>query len=151
METTLNNKLYLRKIILSILNKLPWRRYFMRYDNFNASVYCPEEAMLLSLGSLIEDNAFTAFPPVIGQAFEDVDKYYASLGDPIGIATYIPYHSFGEDYLHDYLGMCGTPLEPDPQYPTSAESIFLTENAAQDTNLISKIKNSLQAGANVTA
>jgi hypothetical protein len=108
-----------------------------------------KEAMLFSLGSLINDKAFTAFPPVIGQAFEDVDKYLSSLGNPIGAATYVPYHSFGEDFLHNYVGMCGIPLEPYPEYPKDAKTIFLTENAAHDPEIVSKMKESFNAGADI--
>lgn len=108
-----------------------------------------KEAMLFSLGSLIDDKAYTTFPPVIGQVFTDVDSYINDLGNPIGAATYIPYHSFGEDFLHNYLGMCGVPLEPYPEYPMEAKTLFLTENAAIDKDLISKIKKSLSGGADV--
>lgn len=108
-----------------------------------------KEAMLFSLGSLINDKAFTNFPPVIGQTFEDVDHYLEALGTPIGVATYLPYHGFGEDYLHNYMGMCGVPLDPYPDYPSEAKTIFLTENAAHDPELILKMKKSLQTGADV--
>ncbi|HWT75199.1 MAG TPA: hypothetical protein VN258_10835 [Mobilitalea sp.] len=108
-----------------------------------------KEAMLFSLGSLINDKAFTAFPPVIGQAFEDVDRYFAELGNPIGVPCYVPYHSYGEDYLHNYVGMCAVPMEPYPDYPTGASTLFLTESAAQDPELVSKMKNSLKAGADI--
>lgn len=108
-----------------------------------------KEAMLFSLGSLIDDKAFTTFPPVIGQVFTDVDHYFAALGKPIGVSCYVPYHGFGEDNLHSYVGMCGVPLEPYPEYPTEAKTIFLTENAAIDSELISKMKESLKAGADI--
>lgn len=108
-----------------------------------------KEAMLFSLGSLIQDKAYTTFSPVIGQVFTDVDRYLPFLGDPIGVPCYIPYHSYGEDYLHNYVGMCGIPLEPYPEYPQDAKTLFLTENAAQDPDLISKIDKSLKNGADV--
>lgn len=108
-----------------------------------------KEAMLFSLGSLIDDKAFTTFPPVIGQAFEDVDRYLTTLGNPLGVSCYVPYHSFGEDYLHNYLGMCGVPIEPYPYYPSEAKTIFLTENAAQDPELVLKMKESLKVGADI--
>ena len=107
------------------------------------------EAMLFCLGSLINDKSYTVFPPAVGQAFEDIDNYFSSLGNPIGVSCYIPYHSYGEDYLHNYIGMCGIPLEPYPEYPVDSKVIFLTENAGQDTNIITKIKESLSSGADV--
>ncbi len=45
--------------------------------------------------------------------------------------------------------MCGVPLEPYPEYPFEAKTIFLTENAAKDKELICKIKKSLSNGADV--
>lgn len=108
-----------------------------------------KEAMLFCLGALTEDAPFTVFPPAVGQAFADVDKYISLLGAPVGAACYIPYHSYGEDYLHNYLGMCGIPLEPYPEYPDRAKLLFLSENAGHDINIITKIKESLKAGADV--
>lgn len=108
-----------------------------------------KEAMLFSLGSLMNDKAFTTFPPVIGQAFADADRYLKELGNPVGVATYLPYHGYGEDFLHNYVGMCGVPLEPYPEYPLEAKAIFLTENAAKDRELVTKIKKSLSNGADV--
>jgi hypothetical protein len=108
-----------------------------------------KEAMMFSLGSLIDDASFTLFPPVIGQVFEDVDKYFNQLGTPTGVACYLPYHSHGEDFLHNYIGMLGIPLDPYPQYPEDAKNIFLTENATYDKNIIAKIHMSLVNGADV--
>lgn len=108
-----------------------------------------KEAMLFSLGSLIYDKTFSNFPPIIGQVFEDLDQYISELGNPIGVPTYLPYHSYGEDYLHNYIGMCGIPLEPFPHYPESADTIFLAENAACDENIVNKMKQSLKNGADL--
>ncbi len=108
-----------------------------------------KEVMLFCLGLFTHTYEFTTFPPAIGQAFEDVDQYFNLLGNPLGVPCYIPYHSFGEDYLHNYMGMCGIPLEPYPEYPREAKTIFLTENAACDPHILSKIKESLKSGADV--
>lgn len=108
-----------------------------------------KEAMLFSLGSLMNDPSFTLFPPVIGQVFEDVDRYINQLGAPTGVACYLPYHSHGEDFLHNYIGMLGIPLEPFPSFPADAKNIFLTQSAAYDTSIITKIKKSLNNGSDV--
>lgn len=107
-----------------------------------------KEVMLFCLGLLI-NKEYSTFSPAIGQVFTDVDHYFDKLGKPIGVSCYIPYHSFGDDYLHNYVGMCGIPLEPYPEYPSEAKTIFLTENAAKDSELISKMKKSLSSGADV--
>lgn len=108
-----------------------------------------KEVMLFCLGSLLNDKAYTTFPPAIGQVFEDVDKYLGELGTPVGVATYLPYHSYGEDYLHNYLGMCGIPFDPYPEYPVTASTIFLSENAAHDKDIVSKMQKSLKVGADL--
>lgn len=108
-----------------------------------------KEAMLFSLGSLTNDPSYTTFPPAIGQVFADVDKYFDKLGNPTGTACYIPFHSHGEDYLHNYIGMCGIPLDPYPNYPSEATRIFLTKSAACDKDIIEKIQKSLYQGNDV--
>ncbi|WKV08262.2 permease [Thermoanaerobacterium sp. CMT5567-10] len=106
------------------------------------------EVMMFSLGSLL-DPEFSLCVPINGQIFVDLDSYLGELGEPIGIATYLPYHSHGEDYLHDYIGMLGIPLEPYPQYPESAKTIFLTKSAAMDKDIVFKVAKSLSNGADV--
>lgn len=108
-----------------------------------------KEVMLFCLGSLLVDKSYTTFPPAIGQVFEDVDRYFARLGNPVGIPTYLPYHGYGENYLHNYLGMCGIPFEPYPDYPEEAMTVFLTENAAKDPEILRKMQRSLKKGADV--
>lgn len=63
------------------------------------------------------------FVPIGGYVLETMDEFVGGLGNPIGTACYIPYHSMGEDYLHNYMGMLGIPLEPYP-YFESEEKIF---------------------------
>lgn len=84
-----------------------------------------------------------------GAALEIIDPYLAKLGNPIGIASYKPFQSSGEDFLHNYLGNMGLPIELSPYYPTNAKTILLTEAAKHDPQIIEKIKISLRQGANV--
>ncbi|HEX9048292.1 MAG TPA: hypothetical protein VF988_14800 [Verrucomicrobiae bacterium] len=86
---------------------------------------------------------------VAGYSLEQVDKVAAQLGNPIGIASYKPFHSTGEDFLHNYLGMIGVPIDLRPQFPTNADLVLLTECAKADPNLVSKIKGQLRAGKSV--
>lgn len=108
-----------------------------------------KETMLFSLGSLMLDKAYSSFAPAIGQVFSDVDAYLNELGAPVGAACYLPYHSHGEDYIHNYIGMCGIPLEPSPEYDTSAKVMFLSECAAMDDTIFTKLKQSLHNGADI--
>lgn len=107
-----------------------------------------KEATLFSLGSLL-DAPFSLCIPVAGQVFSDMDDILPALGNPTGVACYLPFHSHGEDYLHNYLGMLGIPLEPSPAYPDKAKTVFLTESAAMDGNIVAKMQHSLLDGGTV--
>jgi hypothetical protein len=86
---------------------------------------------------------------VASQALEEVDPLVARLGKPIGIKSYRPYHSRGEDFLHNYLGMIGIPIDLHPEFPTDAQTVLLTADAAQDPAIVGKIKQHLLEGKNV--
>lgn len=106
------------------------------------------EVMMFCLGSLLNPE-YSLCIPINGQLFIDVDKYLGELGNPVGIACYLPFHSHGEDYLHNYIGMLGIPLEPYPEYPEDAQTVFLTESASMDKDILMKIHRSLMNGADV--
>src|SRR5262249_28626370 len=82
-------------------------------------------------------------------ALEQVDTFIGKLGKPIGVASYKPYQSSGEDFLHDYLGNIGIPIELSPQFPAGADLVLLTESAAHDPTLIERIERKLRAGGKV--
>ena len=91
--------------------------------------------------------------PTIGAlasvAFETVSKFYRKLGNPVGIKSYKPINSVGDDNLQHFLGMAGLPIEMVPEFPSDAELVLLTEQAAYDKALVSKIKKQLKAGKEV--
>jgi hypothetical protein len=91
----------------------------------------------------------TPVPAYAGPMFEQVDSFIGKMGKPIGVATYKPYHSSGEDFLHDYISMIGIPMEMTPTFPTNAPMVFLTESAKFDPAIVSKIKAQLTAGKKV--
>ena len=84
-----------------------------------------------------------------GYSLEQVDAVLGKLGRPIGIASYKPYQSSGEDYLHNYLGNIGIPIELTPEFPKDAHLVLLTEAAKYDPDIVSRIKGQLAAGKNV--
>jgi hypothetical protein len=86
---------------------------------------------------------------VAGQALEQVDQFLGKLGKPIGVASYKPFHSTGEDFLHNYFGMIGIPIELYPTFPTNASLVLLTESAKFDPAIVAKIKGQLTAGKTV--
>jgi hypothetical protein len=84
-----------------------------------------------------------------GYTLEQVDGFLGRLGKPIGLKSYKPYHSTGEDFLHTYLGMIGIPIDLRPTFPAEAATILLTECAAFDSTLVDKIKKQLMEGKSV--
>ena len=77
------------------------------------------------------------------------DKLISELGNPIGLASYKPYHSSGEDFLQNYLGMIGLPMDMHPQFLSDKQQILLTEQAAKDPQIVEKIKTQLKKGGDV--
>jgi hypothetical protein len=84
-----------------------------------------------------------------GYTFEKVDHFLGVLGNPVGVKSYKPYHSTGEDFLHNYLGMCGIAMDIVPKFPADANTIFLTESAKFDKQIVDRIKGQLMKGKTV--
>jgi len=84
-----------------------------------------------------------------GQSLDAITKVFGSIGNPIGIKSYKPYHSTGEDFLQNYLGMIGIPMDLVPTFPTEDEMILLTEQAKKDPEIVEKIKQQLISGKDV--
>ena len=85
-----------------------------------------------------------------GYSLEVVDSVLGSLGEPLGIKSYRPYHSVGEDFLQNYLGMIGIPIEIVPEFPEGEKMVLLTETASFDPQIVEKIQKQLREGKNVT-
>jgi hypothetical protein len=86
---------------------------------------------------------------VAGYSLEQVDKFLDKLGTPTGLKSYRPYHATGEDFLHNYFGMIGIPIDLYPTFPSDADVVLLTEAAKFDPDIVSKIKKQLTAGKSV--
>lgn len=78
-----------------------------------------------------------------------IDKIAGELGQPLGIKSYKPYHSSGEDFLENYLGMIGIPIDLVPEFPTGSEMVLLTEHAKKDPEIVGKIEQHLLEGHDV--
>jgi hypothetical protein len=94
------------------------------------------------------DDNFT-FADIAAYTLTKVDEVLSKVGKPEGIKTYTPYHATGEEFLHDYLGMIGLPMDIVPQFPTTSDMVLLTEQAKFDPHIIQKIKSQLEAGKSV--
>ncbi len=84
-----------------------------------------------------------------GYAFNKADKFLDKLGNPLGIKSYKPYNSMGEDFLQNYFGMIGLPMDIVPEFPADSKMILLTESAKYDPGIVDKIKGQLTAGKNI--
>ena len=84
-----------------------------------------------------------------GYSLEVVDDAIGFLGEPMAIKSYKPYHSTGEDFLQNYFGMIGIPMDIVPEFPEDEEFIILTEQAKYDKDIVAKIQKQLQAGKDV--
>jgi hypothetical protein len=82
-------------------------------------------------------------------AFNRIDPVIGMLGNPVGVKSYKPFHSTGEDFLHNYLGMAGIPMDLVPEFPAEESMIFLAETAKADPGIVEKIKKQLLNGKNV--
>jgi len=97
-------------------------------------------------GSLAEDATLAL---AAGHAFDLADGVVGQLGEPVGVLSYKPHHSMGEDFLHNYLGMLGIPIAMQPTFPSEAGTIFLSEAAKYDDDIVQRISRLVASGGNV--
>ncbi|HZK98157.1 MAG TPA: hypothetical protein VFC67_28395 [Prolixibacteraceae bacterium] len=91
----------------------------------------------------------TTIARAAGYTFETIDQFLGQLGKPMGVKSYKPFHSTGEEFLQNYMGMIGVPMDIVPQFPENEPIIFLTEQAKSDPLIVSKIKKQLLAGKDI--
>jgi hypothetical protein len=100
-------------------------------------------------GAVTDANMPVTYARAAGYSFDKVDRLIGLLGNPVGIKNYKPYHSKGEDFIQNYFGMLGIPMDIESRFPTSSDFIILTESAAYDKDIVAKIKQQLVDGKNV--
>ena len=91
----------------------------------------------------------TTIARAAGYTFEKIDSFLGKLGNPVGIKSYRPYNSTGEDYLQNFLGQAGIPMDQRMEFPTSDSLILLTEEAKFDDKIVEKIKKQITDGKTV--
>lgn len=123
------------------IHRTPWQGMgtSFNYDEMMKPIRLPNGSTTLP----------TTIARVAGVSLEQIDAFVYKLGKPIGIKNYKPFHSLGDDFLQNYLGMIGLPMDMYPQFPTDQKVILLTEQAKYDTDIISKMKKQLQKGGDV--
>ena len=92
----------------------------------------------------------TRMAGVASYSLEAVDRVLGRLGNPVGIKSYKPVNSMGEDHLQSFLGMIGIPVEMVPGFPEDEDMVLLTQSASYDPMIVEKIRNQLQKGGGVT-
>ena len=85
-------------------------------------------------------------------AYGKIDPILSKLGTPTGIKAYKPFHAVGEEFLHNYFGMIGLPIEivsNFPEYSEDTKLVVLTECASHDKDILEKMKAFMQKGGEV--
>jgi hypothetical protein len=91
----------------------------------------------------------THYARVAGASFEAVDGLLGKLGKPVGLKSYKPYNSQGEEFLQNYIGMAGIPVEMVPEFPADEPVVLLTAQAAADPKIVDLIEAQLARGKTV--
>lgn len=123
------------------IHRTPWQGMgtSFNYDEMMKPIRLPNGSTTLP----------TTIARVAGVSLEQIDAFVYKLGKPIGIKNYKPFHSLGDDFLQNYLGMIGLPMDMYSQFPTDQKVILLTEQAKYDADIIAKMKKQLQKGGDV--
>lgn len=69
-----------------------------------------------------------------------LDALMGRTGRCTGVPVYLPHNAQGEDFLEDYLGMCGIPLYGTPDFPADAPVLMLTAAALSDADILGKLE-----------
>ena len=140
-EIILWNYMQLAEVKISPTMRAPWQSMggnSFRYDDMVAP-YAKD-------GKTVVPTTMARFAHV---TLRQTDQLVGLLGHPIGLASYKPYHSSGEDFLQNYLGMVGLPMDMLPQWPEGRSQVLLTQQAAKDPQIVEKIKRQLRGGGDV--
>ncbi|MDR2389557.1 MAG: hypothetical protein LBD89_07225 [Tannerellaceae bacterium] len=98
-------------------------------------------------------NGQTVIPTTLARAagytFETIDRFIHKLGKPVGIKSYKPAHALGDDFLQNYFGMIGLPMDMYDRFPVGEKVVLLTEQAKYDPDIMTKVKEQLTKGNDV--
>lgn len=121
--------------------RTPWQGMgtSFNYDEMTAPIRQPD-------GTVVQPTTMARIADVV---LKQTDKLISKLGNPIGIKSYKPFHASGDDFLQNYLGMIGLPMDMHPAFPEDQQVVLLTAQAAKDPEIATKIKKQLQSGREV--
>ena len=115
----------------------------------------PKEIMMFCWPALAGNKRATP----LGFMYKKLDKIVDQLGEPVGLKTYLPFNSQGEDHLEDFFGMIGVPMEPVCEFPAfsevagvgvkaAANKVLLTASALKDEKIMEKLEAFVRLGGN---
>ena len=84
-------------------------------------------------GTSIEPTTMARIADVV---LKQTDKLIGKLGNPIGIKSYKPFHVAGDDFLQNYLGMIGLPMDIRPVFPKDQQVVLLTAHGQAGRDLL---------------
>ncbi len=140
-EIILWNYMQLAEVKIRPEMRAPWQA-----EGGNSFNYDEMTAPFTKNGKTITPTTMARFAQV---TLHQTDQLIGKLGNPIGLVSYKPYHSSGEDFLQNYLGMIGLPMDMHPQWKQDRQQILLTQQAAKDPQIVEKIKGQLKKGGDV--
>ena len=140
-EIILWNYMQLAEVKITPAMRAPWQD-----AGGNSFRYDEMVAPFTKNGKTITPTTMARFS---NQTLHQTDLLVGKLGNPVGLASYKPFHSSGEDFLQNYLGMIGLPMDMYPQWKDDRQQILLTQQAAKDPQIVEKIKRQLRKGGDV--
>lgn len=102
--------------------------------------------MMQADGKMLKPTTMARIADVV---LHQTDELTQKLGNPIGIKSFKCFHSRGEAFLQNYLGMIGLPMDMYPSFAEDQKVVLLTAQAAGDPDLVEKIRKQLQSGGEV--
>ena len=140
-EIILWNYMQLNDVKITPAMRAPWQD-----AGDNSFRYDEMVAPFTKDGKTVTPTTMARFANV---TLHQTDRLVGQLGHPVGLVSYKPYHSSGEDFLQNYLGMIGLPMDMHSQWKDDRQQILLTEQAANDKGIVEKIKGQLRKGGDV--
>ena len=95
------------------------------------------------------DNADQTIASLAGREFETIDEFVYKLGNPVGVKSQEYANARGDDFLHNWFGMIGVPMDVHQKFPEGEKVVFLTAGSSNDPSLKSNIDKALRSGADV--
>ena len=131
-----------------------------RFDTYLEQAYLtafakPKEIMMFCWPAIAGNKRATP----LGFMYDKLDMILGRLGEPVGLKTYIPFNSQGDDHIEDFIGMIGVPMEPVCEFPEFSDGegsdalrkVLLTAASLGDSEIVEKLRRFVAAGGHAIA